>query len=309
MLKTHSRPVENRPEEREPHSLPTLKADWVPVRRETASTDSLRSQYQAADPFPHIVVDDFFDKSDLFSLLKAWPAPDSSHWRHLESKAQIKYTTQTDKTLPKTIRDFLFYLNSSNMIDWLEEITGISGLIPDPHFDGAGPHMIARGGHLGLHTDYNRNRRLGLDRRLNMLLYLNPDWKEEWGGHLELWDSERLPGLGRPRLRPKSLRQRILPSFGRIVLFSTTDFTFHGHPEPLACPEGIFRRSIAMYYFTNGRPKEETWVPRGGQHTLFYPRPGTGDVEEQGLTKSVLRWTPEWALRGIRKIRETAKKF
>jgi hypothetical protein len=214
----------------------------------------------------------------------------------------VKYTTPTDETLPAPLREFLFWLNSSTMLNWLEELTGIRGLIPDPHFDGAGPHMIARGGRLGLHTDYNQNKRLGLHRRVNMLVFLNEGWKEEYGGHLELWSHRN--GLLGPR--PAKQEARILPAFGRVVVFNTTDFTFHGHPEPLTCPEGMFRRSIAMYYFTATRPKGETWVPReAGQNTLFLPRPGTGDEDPQKLTRAYLRLVPGW----VQGIARAAKEY
>ena len=115
-----------------------------------------------------------------------------------------------------------------------------------------------RGGRLGIHADFNRHPRFDLDRRLNLLVYLNKDWREEYGGHLELWNR----GMTHCEVK-------ILPVFNRVVLFSTTDFTYHGHPDPLACPEGMTRKSLALYYYTNGRPTDEV---SGGHTTLFRPR-------------------------------------
>ena len=166
-------------------------------------------------------------------------------------------------------RALLYQLNSSVFIDFLETLTGIRGLIPDPHFWGGGVHQIVRGGFLKVHTDFNRHPRLKLDRRLNLLLYLNPEWQEEWGGHLELWDR----GMAK-------CGKRILPIFGRCVVFSTTDFSNHGHPDPLNCPEGMTRKSLALYYYSNGRPSSET----AGKHysTSFRRRPGEKPFSQQG---------------------------
>ena len=107
-------------------------------------------------------------------------------------------------------------------------------------------HQIVRGGKLAIHADFNTHRRYGLDRRLNLLLYLNKNWREEYGGHLELWDRNM-----------SGCQAKVLPVFNRVMIFSTTDYTYHGHPDPLNCPDGMTRKSLALYYFTNGRPNSE----------------------------------------------------
>ena len=148
---------------------------------------------------------------------------------------------------------------------------------------------------IGVHADFSRHYTLPLERRLNVLVYLNRDWKDEYGGHLELWDREMT-----------ACREKVLPAFNRTVIFSTTDWTFHGHPDPLTCPPEMSRKSIALYYFTVDRPKHET-IP-GKKTTLFRERPGeefpTGEtgaptlaeVKRQGRKTRALelarRWTP-----------------
>jgi hypothetical protein len=132
---------------------------------------------------------------------------------------------------------------------------------------------------LKIHSDFNEHPRLKLDRRLNLLLYLNREWQEEWGGHLELWDRDMT-----------ECRRKILPIFGRCVVFATTDFANHGHPDPLNCPEGETRKSLALYYYSNGRPREETL---GHYSTLFRRRPGekyflTPEVIAQSLLPPIL---------------------
>ena len=118
-------------------------------------------------------------------------------------------------------------MSSPPVLRFLEALTGIEGLIPDPYFGGAGPHQILPGGFLKVHADFNWHPLLKLDRRLNLLVYLNKDWREEYGGQLELWDRDMA-----------RCERQILPVFNRTVVFSTTDFSFHGHPRPLACPGG-----------------------------------------------------------------------
>ncbi len=103
--------------------------------------------------------------------------------------------------------------------------------------------MIAKGGKLGIHADFNKQPTNGLDRRVNVLLYLNESWKEEWGGHLELWDS-------------KECVTKINPIMNRMVVFNTSSTSFHGHPHPLTCPDDVFRKSLALYYYTEGRPEK-----------------------------------------------------
>ncbi|CAM9667139.1 unnamed protein product [Phaeothamnion confervicola] len=147
---------------------------------------------------------------------------------------------------------------SSPFLLFLEELTGIKGLIADPHYRGSGLHQIAPGGYLNLHADFNRYVTFGLDRRVNAFIYLNEDWDDSWGGHLELWNRDL-----------KTCGAKIAPKLGRFVVFSSTDFSYHGHPAPLAAPPGRSRRSLALYYYTNGRPSEEIIDPKYEHSTLF----------------------------------------
>ena len=212
---------------------------------------SLRAKYASAAPFPHIVLDRLFDADVLESILRDFPDPRSMQWMQFDNPQEKKLGYSHERsTLSKTVRDFLNDLNSFETLLWLEALTGIEGLIPDPYFGGGGLHQIEPGGFLKVHTDFNVHPKLKLDRRLNMLIYLNKEWREEYGGHLELWDRDQ-----------KSCRLRILPLFNRTVIFSTTDTSFHGHPHPLTSPPGITRKSVSLYYYTAGRPAEERSVP------------------------------------------------
>jgi hypothetical protein len=235
--------------------------ELLPREKMNRIAHHLGSSYRSAEPFPHTVIDDFFDPSVLDEVLREFPGPDAIEWREFDAYHEIKLASRTEDQLGASTRALVHRLNSSPFVAFLEEVTGIEGLLPDPHLEGGGLHQIMPGGKLGVHADFNRSLRLKLDRRLNVLVYLNEDWKEEYGGHLELWDREM-----------KRCVKRVLPIKNRMVIFSTSDFSYHGHPEPLTCPPGRSRKSVALYYYTNGRPAEEL---RSGSHsTLFKLRPG-----------------------------------
>ena len=145
------------------------------------------------------------------------------------------------------------------MLQFLEKLTGIAELIPDAYFTGGGLHQIERGGKLEVHADFNKLKGWNLERRINLLLYLNRDWKDKFGGHLELWN----------RQMTKSIR-KVSPIVNRCVIFNTESDAYHGHPHPLRCPEGQTRKSMALYYYTNGRTDQRTVEPHS---TLFQERP------------------------------------
>jgi hypothetical protein len=211
----------------------------------------LAEQYRDARPFPHIVLDGLFDDDALAAVLRDFPSPEAMTWHRFDNPREKKlgYFYETS-AVSDTVRRFLDAMNSFEMLLWLEALTGIDGLIPDPYFGGGGLHQIERGGFLKIHADFNVHPKLKLDRRLNVLVYLNQDWREEYGGHLELWDA------GGQRCV-----ERILPIFNRTVVFSTSDTSYHGHPHPLASPPGVTRKSVSLYYYTAGRPGDERSAP------------------------------------------------
>jgi len=236
-----------------------LKFVFDPVSLNILAT-KLREEYKQAAPFPHVVIDDFLPEGALRAVLSEFPEPERADWIAFDNAAEKKLATKSETQMGDWTRFLLYQFNSSVFIDFLERLTGIQGLLPDPHFWGGGLHQIERGGFLKIHADFTRHPVLPLDRRLNVLLYLNEGWQEEYGGQLELWNREMTRCV-----------VRVLPTFNRCVIFSTTAFSFHGHPDPVACPAGETRKSLALYYFSNGRPEEEHPIDHG---TLFVQRPG-----------------------------------
>jgi 2OG-Fe(II) oxygenase superfamily len=230
----------------------------LPLARMNQLAESAHSEYLAAKPFPHIVFDNFFDPRLLDLVLEEFPKPGQIKWQSFDNAQEVKLASATEASFGPVTRLLFYHLNSMTFLDFLTRVTGIENLIADPGFEGGGLHQIVPGGKLGVHADFNKHRRYGLDRRLNLLLYLNKNWKEEYGGELELWD------------RDMTAKQAgVLPLFNRVMIFGTTDFTYHGHPEALRCPEGMTRKSMALYYFSNGRPAEEV---TGEHSTVFRAR-------------------------------------
>jgi Rps23 Pro-64 3,4-dihydroxylase Tpa1-like proline 4-hydroxylase len=237
-----------------------------------------RQAYSSAAPFPHTVIDNFLDPDALREMVREFPTPDGAVWRKHYHDHSKKLAINDITQLGPATRELLWAFNSAAFIDFLEQLTGIDGLIPDPHFEGGGLHLIEPGGFLAVHADFNWHKRLQLDRRVNVLLYLNENWREEYGGALELWS---------PDMKTKA--DSIMPIFNRCAVFNTTDFSLHGHPDPLACPPGMSRKSLAFYYYTNGRPESEVTVPH---LTLYRRRPGEASSGERRLQRILHKVLP-----------------
>jgi hypothetical protein len=203
------------------------------LARERAST------YRTAEPFPHLVEDGLLHPSILERVLDEFEAMDRGGWHHTAAPYERKGSIEDVWRVGPFSSALIAQLNAGRFVNFLEELTGIRGLVPDPHLRGGGLHEIRRGGLLGVHADFNIHPLLKLYRRLNLLIYLNKDWQESWGGALELWD----------RSGQRCVRA-IQPMFNRAVLFDTSNFSYHGHPHPLACPPERTRKSVALYYYS-----------------------------------------------------------
>lgn len=212
---------------------------------------SLRDSYLSADPFPHVVLDGLFDDADLEPVLADFPRPEETRWLEFDSPREKKLGYYHElSTISPRVRAFLDAMNGFETLLWLESLSGIDGLLPDPYFGGGGIHQIVPGGFLKVHVDFNVHPKLHVHRRMNVLIYMNKEWREEWGGHLELWNAPAT-----------ECRARIAPLYNRTVIFSTTDTSFHGHPHPLQSPPGVTRKSVSLYYYTAGLPEGERTVP------------------------------------------------
>ena len=241
-----------------------------------------KERFTNANPFPFIIIDDFFSKEFLNEVLNQFPnLAEQKKTTNYDNKNEVKFANNQYKNFPNNIKKLFDFLNSDFFLNFLQRITNIQEkLIPDFELNGGGLHEIKKGGLLKIHSDFNKHPSLDLDRRLNVLIYLNKDWKEEYGGHLEFWDKEMT-----------SCREKVLPIFNKMVIFSTTDNSNHGHPDPLNCPNNMSRKSIATYYYTKGRPINEIDKMFSKNTTYFKDRLGQNNETDQnsGTLKRFLR--------------------
>ncbi|MFK7933820.1 MAG: 2OG-Fe(II) oxygenase [Saprospiraceae bacterium] len=240
-----------------------------------ATAKEHKVQYGSADPFPNIYFPNFFNEDFLNQVHQEFPDLAKVGDIKFNNPNEVKLATRGEQRFSPAMKQFVHFLNSEPFLMFLQELTGIEEpLMPDPYFEGGGYHESKRGGFLKVHADFNKNKKTGLDRRLNVLVYMNKDWEDEWGGHFELWDREM-----------KHCVKKVPPHFNTMALFSTTDFSYHGLPDPIMCPEGRSRRSIALYYYTNGRPAHEVNQGLEDHNTLFKARVGA-DKEMEKFNKS-----------------------
>lgn len=256
-------------------TFPVLALDpdtfLVSTKDARAAAQPLAETYQSRKPFNYGGYDNFLDPEILDRVraeLKTLPASETSFDRPQE---RLK-SSYIPERLPPYTRQLFYALNSRPVLAFLEELTGIKGLIPDPYFAGGGVHMVANGGHLDIHADFNHHAALNLERRVNLLIYLNKDWKEEYGGSFEVWNDGMTEKL-----------ESYVPLFNRMCIFSTSSESWHGNPEPVNHPDGEPRMSIALYYYT------ATWdSTRKSHNTLFKPRPGTKDQRDKVVARREL---------------------
>jgi len=199
---------------------------------------SSSEEFQGAEPFDHVVVDNFLQPEIADLLAKNFPGLGDVEWWMYDNPLERKYAFDKVQNLDEVFVRIFEYFNSSDFIDQLKKLSGLDSLIPDLTHRGGGLHMIGRGGKLDVHEDFNIHRDLKALRKLNLIVYLNEDWQESWGGHLEIWNPEMT-----------QLHKSVLPVHNRAVIFRTDQSSNHGHPHPLSCPENKFRKSLAVYYY------------------------------------------------------------
>jgi hypothetical protein len=220
----------------------------------------LSRKYQQAAPYPHIVLENFLDPGALNDCISEFnKLNETDGWINYKHYNEKKRGLNKLDLLPPAIAGTINELNSTEFLEFLSTLTGIKDLQKDDQLEGGGIHQSGRGGFLNIHADFTVHpHHRNWQRRVNVLVYLNKDWQEDWGGKLELWDTKM-----------KACEVKVLPVFNRCVVFNTDADSYHGHPEPMTCPESAFRRSIALYYYT----VEDKPFRRA---TYYQARPGEG---------------------------------
>jgi hypothetical protein len=226
----------------------------------SAKADDLARKYAEADPYPHIVLRDLLAPGIVEQLERGVPSPDAAGWTHYEHFNEHKQVLSKRQELPESFLRVFDELKNERFVAFLSKLTGVEGLFADPEFAaGDGLSLCGRGGYLNLHTDFTVHpRHPTWCRRVNLILFLNRDWDEAWGGHTEVWD--------------RNMRRRVTraaPVANSCLIFNTDTSTWHGHPNPITCPEGRARLTMAFWYFVH----EPTAVRVA---TRYRPQPGDG---------------------------------
>ena len=213
----------------------------------------LNQEFNEAVPFRHVVIDDFFQEDVALQLASEFPDyNDPNIWSVYNNPIEKKKLTPHWDLFPKTTYQVFSMMNTPEFVEKIRKITGISNLVADYGMHGGGWHMHARGGLLNMHKDYSIHPKLGMERRCNIIIYMTPDWQQEWGGGLELWSHNDETGL------PKECVTKVYNKFNRAVLFDTAQNSWHGLPDEITCPEGVYRKSLAIYYLSEARESSET---------------------------------------------------
>lgn len=250
-----------------------IPAFYFDVRYLKYLVDKHKTEYLSAEPYNHVVIDNFLPKEIANLVYKEFPKVYNTKeqpipWRFsgpgttkkITDKIHLNKLRCSDENFfgPLT-RHLMMIFNSFTFLMFLEGITGIKELITDPSFGGCGLHTTGRGGKLMIHVDCSRHPNKRCDQMLNMLLFLNKNWKEDYGGDFELWS-----------LDGKQMCKKVAPVFNRLVLFNTGTNTFHGHPYPINCPENMRRNSLSVYYYVIDRQRDKNYL---GHREKVYWRP------------------------------------
>ena len=219
-------------------------------------------------PFKFTVIDNFLSTTLANNALSAFPPLNDPSWEHsktqgIEVKSRTTWKSEFD--IPEHIINVIRIANSSLILEAMSELFTIPKLMPDPYFSGGGLNVTEKNGLLDVHVDGNYHDASGLNRRMNMLIYLNRNWKKNWGGEFGIYADEG-----------NTLVKSVPPLFNRCVIFDSHDKSFHGLPNPINFPTDEPRRSVILYYYTKAkRPGDKVTV--GDPHSALWKSKGFTD--------------------------------
>lgn len=238
--------------------------EFIDIHNLEKRLNEIKQDFQSKKPFRYTSFENFFNPQAAEAILREYPSIEEGAWdgtTYINQKNKFQKTKfDKDSLFDKVFRE----LNSTVFTNWLSRVSGIQELKGDPELFGGGLHQSVKGAFLNVHVDYNLHPTTRQHRRLNVLVYMNKDWREEYEGHVELWD---LTG------EKQVLLDSIAPLFNRCVIFETNEISFHGHPRPLNTPRGVSRKSLATYYYSEERPGNEI-APE--HNTIYVNTEGVG---------------------------------
>ncbi|MDZ4845701.1 MAG: 2OG-Fe(II) oxygenase [Chitinophagales bacterium] len=255
---------------------------------QTAEIEKLHKDFEHAQPYHFLKIDGLLDEAFANTLVENFPKKDDMR-RHYKGLNEQKSEGSNFELYHESFRTLRSALGTSEFLSFLEKATGVEGLIlPDDH-RGSGVHQGTDGSFLDVHVDFSIHPVLNIHRRLNLLFFLNKEWKESYGGKLELWDKD-----------VQNCGQAILPTFNRCVIFATSDISYHGY-STITVPEGLFRNSFFTYFYTPITTGEHVKY----HDTIFKTRPSEGGLKKtQTLLKENTKNFIKGSLRklGVRKF-------
>jgi hypothetical protein len=211
-----------------------------PYLKWSSQLSSLRRRFLQNQPYPHVRIEEFLDPEIAIALAREFPDMATDAWTRYKHQNENKVGLAKRSLFPPLLGEVVDELNSPAFVRWLSELTGIPDLVSDDMLEGGGLHQSGTDGFLNVHTDFsNHHYHKHWRRQINLILYLNPNWDEQWGGALELWDREM-----------RRCVAKVLPLLNQALIFRTDEISYHGFPEPLRCPGGESRKSLALYYYT-----------------------------------------------------------
>jgi hypothetical protein len=227
--------------------------------------NNLRLQFLNAKPFKHLLIDDFLDEDIINGMISEFPSPKKEEMINEFGKPSLKHTVTNIREIGPSYKAIDDLVSSEDFIKFMENITGIDHLIFDPLYFGGGTHNNLSGQGMDPHVDFNflNIPNIGkVHRRINAIIYLNDEWKEEWGGNIDLHCNPYDP--------ENDKINRIIPKKNRLILFETNEISWHGFMPVTSCtPPGVTRKSFALYMYTKERPALEVKPPHG---TFYVPR-------------------------------------
>lgn len=207
------------------------------IRSKFNNYQELNNTFVGTPPYPMIVIDNFLPEPTALEMFKECETIDDIHWKTFTRRGSYMKECANLEIAPKAF-DFVNQIHSALGMNWITRITGIKDLIPDPYLVGAGYSKIPNGHCLKVHTDFNWNDQLKLHRMLSFIIYLNPEWKDDWGGSLKFYDFNN-----------QHVVQDVAPKFNRAVFWRYHKRGFHGFPDPLTCPENQTRNTFRLFFY------------------------------------------------------------
>jgi Rps23 Pro-64 3,4-dihydroxylase Tpa1-like proline 4-hydroxylase len=200
--------------------------------------DEISNQFINAKPFEHVIIPNFLNEEYANKISNKFPT-NLNEWHKYCNPLEVKYAFDDINSLDNDIKKVFYILSSEQVIEKVSKITNISNLTYDNYLHGAGLHAHPRYGRLNMHLDYEKHPYTSLQRRLNIILYMNKEWETSWNGATELWDEKMENCVVKSEIK-----------FNTAIMFKTNEISWHGVPEKIMCPENVYRKSIAYYYLS-----------------------------------------------------------